>query len=109
MNLLEQSIVLEKVYDFSDLETKKNLVKYAQKHEFINCDNSMLKIINLVQNRNSTKKPIPGFLCMWQGWLKKFEKIIFHQEYLINPLSFYATMDRIAPNIVFFSQREPGV
>ena len=71
MNLLEQTIVLEKIYNFSDLETKKNIVKYAQKYEFINCDNSLLRIINLVQNRNSTKNSIPCFLCMWQDLLNK--------------------------------------
>ena len=70
MNLLEQSIILEKVYEFSDLETKKNLVEYAKKHEFINCDGSMLKIINIVRSRNSTKDPLPCFICMWQEWLK---------------------------------------
>ena len=66
MNILENSLILEKIYEFSDLNTKKQLEKYAQKEHYATCDSLMIDTIKLYQGRHKSDAPIPCFLCMWQ-------------------------------------------
>ena len=66
MSLLDNSLILERIYALSNFETKKNLEKYATKVEFATCDSQPIKTIQLYQRRNSSNEPIPCFWCMWQ-------------------------------------------
>ena len=66
MNILTNSLILEKIYDFSDLKSKEQLEKYAKKEYYATCDSLMIDTIKHFQGKNKSKLPIPCFLCMWQ-------------------------------------------
>lgn len=70
MNLLDNSIILEKIYAFSNLETKKNLEKYAEKVEFATTEKTPVATIQKYQKRNSSNGKFPCVWCMWQDMVR---------------------------------------
>lgn len=76
MNILDNSLILEKIYSFSDLDTKKNLEKYAQKIKIASCDSMPIMTIKHFQNKNSSFGRFPCVWCMWQ---EKFKLNMFNR------------------------------
>ena len=70
MNILNNSLILEKIYSFSDLNTKKNLEKYAEKVKIASCDSMAILTIKNFQKKNSSFGRFPCVWCMWQEKLK---------------------------------------
>ena len=66
MNILTNSLILEKIYEFSDLKSKEQLEKYAKKEYYATCDSLMIDTIKHFQGKNKNNLPLPCFLCMWQ-------------------------------------------
>ena len=66
MNLLDIPCILEKIYSNSDIETKRNLIKYAEKMSIGNSNDQPLQTIKMIMKRNSTVEALPCVLCMFE-------------------------------------------